>query len=76
MRLVARPVDLMAVQEILRVMYHLILGIVIGSTVAIFPFGINGNPLLVGAGLAVLGAAASYGLAKLDEKYAREDLFS
>ncbi len=58
------------------VMYHLILGIVIGSTVAIFPFGINGNPLLVGAGLAVLGAVASYGLAKLDEKYAREDLFS
>ncbi len=57
-------------------MYHLILGIVIGSTVAIFPFGISGSPLLVGVVLALLGAAASYGLAKLDEKYSREDLFS
>ena len=57
-------------------MYHLILGIVVGSTIAIFPFGINGNPLLVGVGLALLGVVASYALAKLDEKYAREDLFS
>jgi len=57
-------------------MYHLILGIVIGSTVAIFPFGISGSPLLVGVVLALLGAAASYGLAKLDEKYSREDLIS
>ena len=57
-------------------MYHLILGIVVGSTLAIFPFGINGKPLLVGVALALVGAAASYGLAKLDEKYNREDLFS
>ena len=57
-------------------MYHLILGIVVGSTLAIFPFGINGKPLLVGVALALVGAAASYGLAKLDEKYNREELFS
>lgn len=57
-------------------MYHLILGIVIGSTIAIFPFGISGTALLVGVVLALLGAAASYGLAKLDEKYSREDLIS
>ncbi|MBG0771040.1 MAG: hypothetical protein H0S82_04990, partial [Anaerolineaceae bacterium] len=47
-----------------------------GSTIAIFPFGISGTALLVGVVLALLGAAASYGLAKLDEKYSREDLFS
>ena len=56
-------------------MYHLILGIVVGSTIAIIPPGLMGRPLVVGLVLALLGAVVSFGLAKLDEKYAREDLF-
>jgi putative membrane protein len=57
-------------------MYHLILGIVVGSTIAIIPSGLRGWVLVVSLVLALVGAVASYALAKLDEKYAREDLFS
>ena len=57
-------------------MYHLILGIVVGSTIAIIPSGLRGWALVVSLVLALLGAVASYALAKLDEKYNREDLFS
>lgn len=58
------------------VMYHLILGIVVGSTVAIIPSGLSGWTLVVSGLLFLVGVAASYALAKLDEKYARKDLFS
>lgn len=58
------------------VMYHLILGIVTGSTIAIIPSGLSGWALAVSAVLFLVGAAISFGLAKLDEKYAREELFS
>jgi putative membrane protein len=56
-------------------MYHFIFGIVIGSTAAIIPSGVSGWTILVCAVLFVLGAAVSYGLAKLDEKYPHESLF-
>lgn len=56
-------------------MYHLILGIVIGSTIAIIPKGVQGWAWAVCAVLFVVGAVISYALAKLDEKYAREELF-
>jgi len=55
------------------VMYHLILGIVIGSTIVIIPEGVSGWTIAVCAVLFVVGALISYALAKLDEKYARED---
>lgn len=55
-------------------MYHLILGIVVGSTLVIIPAGVRGWGLAVSAGLFFLGAAISYSLAILDEKYAREPL--
>ena len=55
-------------------MYHIILGIVVGSTIVIIPSGLRGWDLAVSAGMFVLGAAISYGLAKLDEKYSREPL--
>jgi putative membrane protein len=57
-------------------MYHLILGIVVGSTIVIIPGGLRGWDLAISAGMFVLGAVISYGLAKLDEKYAREPLVS
>ena len=57
-------------------MYHLILGIVVGSTIVIIPEGLGGWKLAISAGLFLVGAAASYGLAKLDEKYSREPLVS
>lgn len=56
------------------IMYHLILGIVIGSTVAIIPGGVSGWVIAVSAGLFFAGAIISYGLAKLDEKYARPEV--
>lgn len=56
------------------VMYHLILGIVVGSTIAIIPAGVSGWTIAVCAGLFVVGAAISYALAKLDEKFEREEL--
>ena len=56
-------------------MYHLILGIVVGSTAAIIPAGVSGWTIAVCALLFVVGAAASFGLSKLDEKYPHESLF-
>jgi putative membrane protein len=56
-------------------MYHFILGIVVGSTIVIIPGGVNGWTIAICALLFTVGALISYFLAKLDEKYAREDLF-
>jgi putative membrane protein len=56
-------------------MYHLILGIVVGSTAAIIPGGVTGWTIAVCALLFALGAAGSFALAKLDEKYPHESLF-
>jgi putative membrane protein len=56
-------------------MYHLILGIVVGSTAAIIPGGVTGWTIAVCALLFTLGAAGSFALAKLDEKYPHESLF-
>lgn len=57
-------------------MYHLIIGIVIGSTAAIIPSGVSGiGVILACALLFVVGAAASFALAKLDEKHPHESLF-
>jgi putative membrane protein len=57
-------------------MYHFILGIVVGSTIVIIPEGVRGWTIAVSAALFVIGALVSYFLAKLDEKYSREELFS
>lgn len=58
------------------VMYHLILGIVVGSTIAIIPRGVTGAGVIAMCALLfVAGAVISYLLAKLDEKYAREPAF-
>jgi len=54
-------------------MYHLILGIVVGSTIVIIPEGVRGWTIAVCAILFIVGALVSYGLAKLDEKYTREE---
>ena len=56
-------------------MYHLILGVVVGSTLAIIPEGVAGLDIVFSVVLFILGALASFGLAKLDEKFAREALF-
>jgi len=57
-------------------MYHLILGIVVGSTAAIIPQGVRGwSVILACALLFIAGGAVSYALAKLDEKYPHESLF-
>ena len=55
-------------------MYHLILGIVIGSTIVIIPEGVRGWNIVICALLFLVGGIISYALAKLDEKYAREEL--
>lgn len=57
-------------------MYHFILGIVVGSTIIIVPEGVKGWTIAICALLFVIGAVISYLLAKLDEKYTREDLFA
>jgi putative membrane protein len=57
------------------VMYHLILGIVVGSTAAIIPGGVSGWTILVCALLFLSGASASFALSKLDEKHPHESLF-
>jgi len=58
------------------VMYHFILGIVVGSTIAIIPRGVTGAGVIAMCALLfVVGAVISYLLAKLDEKYAREPAF-
>lgn len=54
-------------------MYHFILGIVVGSTIAIMPATQTGWTIAVCALLFVAGALVSFGLAKLDEKYTREE---
>ncbi len=57
-------------------MYHIIIGIVIGSTAAIIPSGVSDIwVILTCALLFMVGAAASYRLAKLDEKHPHESLF-
>lgn len=57
-------------------MYHFILGIVVGSTAAIIPSGVSGWGVIAAcAVLFVLGAAGSFALSKLDEKYPHESLF-
>lgn len=56
-------------------MYHFILGIVVGSTAAIIPSGVTGWTIAVCAGLFVLGAAASFALAKVDEAHPHESIF-
>ena len=57
-------------------MYHIILGIVIGSTLAIIPASVGsaGNALLCAA-LFLAGVLASWGLAKVDEAHPHESLF-
>jgi putative membrane protein len=55
-------------------MYHLILGIVVGSTLAIIPSGVRGWVIAVCAVLFAFGAACSYALAKLDEKHPHESI--
>jgi len=56
-------------------MYHLILGIVVGSTLAIIPGGVSGWTIAVCALLFAAGAASSYALSRLDEKHPHESLF-
>ena len=56
-------------------MYHLILGIVVGSTAAIIPGGVSGWTIAVCALLFVLGASISYALSILDERHPHESLF-
>jgi len=56
--------------------YHFILGIVLGSTLAIIPRGVSGwGTILACVALFVFGAICSYALAKLDEKHPHESLF-
>ncbi|PKN93938.1 MAG: DUF368 domain-containing protein [Chloroflexi bacterium HGW-Chloroflexi-7] len=55
-------------------MYHFILGIVIGSTAAIIPSGVSGWTIAICAGLFIVGGAASYALAKVDEKHPHESI--
>jgi len=54
-------------------MYHFILGIVVGSTIAIVPENVRGWTIAWCALLFLVGAVISYALAKLDEKYEREE---
>ncbi len=56
-------------------MYHFILAVVIGSTLAIIPSGVSGWTILVCAVMFVAGAAAAYAFSKLEEKTPRESLF-
>jgi putative membrane protein len=56
-------------------MYHIILGVVIGSTLAIIPKGVHGWTIAVCAGLFLAGVAGSYLFSKLDEKHPHESLF-
>ena len=57
-------------------MYHLIIGVVLGSTAAIIPSGMGGFRMqLVSALLFVIAAGISYALAKLDERNPHESLF-
>ncbi len=49
-------------------MYHFILGIVVGSTLAIIPANVKGWTIVVCAILFVLGAISSYSLSTVEEK--------
>jgi len=53
-------------------MYHIILGIVVGSTLAIIPWAIQGWTIAICILLFLVGAVLSFLLAKLDEKYPHE----
>jgi len=55
-------------------MYHLILGIVIGSTLAIIPSGVSGWTIAICVLLFLVGAACSYALAKVDEKHPHDSI--
>ncbi len=55
-------------------MYHFILGIVVGSTIAIIPEGVRSWVIAVCALLFAIGTVISYVLAKLDEKYSHESV--
>jgi len=50
-------------------MYHTILGVVVGSTIAIVPFGIRGWTLVISLILFALGVAISMWFSRLEEKY-------
>ena len=56
-------------------MYHFILGVVVGSTLAIIPAGVTGWDIALSVLLFAFGALCSFGLSKLDEKFEREELF-
>jgi putative membrane protein len=56
-------------------MYHFILGVVVGSTLAIIPAGVTGWDIAFSVLLFAFGALCSFGLSKLDEKFEREELF-
>ncbi len=56
-------------------MYHIILGVVIGSTLAIIPRGVSGWTIAVCALLFIAGTAGSYLFSRLDEKHPHESLF-
>lgn len=57
------------------IMYHFILGIVVGSTAAIIPGGVKGWSVVVCVLLFLVGAAGSYILSVVDEKHPHESLF-
>lgn len=63
-------------KKLYTVIYHFILGVVVGSTIAIIPEGVRGWDIALSVLLFVFGALCSYGIAKLDEKYEREELFA
>ena len=52
--------------------YHLILGVVVGSTLAIAPLNVRGWTIAVCALLFAVGAVLSYAMARLDERHPRE----
>ena len=56
-------------------MYHVILGIVIGSTAAIIPTGVTGWTIAICIAMFAIGAVASFLLAKLDEQHPHESIF-
>ncbi|MBW6472672.1 MAG: DUF368 domain-containing protein [Anaerolineaceae bacterium] len=56
-------------------MYHFILGVVVGSTIAIIPRGVSGWTILVCAVLFVVGVISSYALSKVDERHPHESIF-
>lgn len=55
-------------------MYHFILGVVVGSTLAIIPSGVSGWTIALCIALFFVGGACSYALAKVDEKHPHQSL--